>query len=281
MSYFKVSGNTCLNVSGGRTSAYLVKKVIDANCGIPDGTHLVFCNTGKEDEATLLFVRDIGKQWGVDIAWLEYREGANFEIVNFDTASRNGEPFEAIIKQRGGVLPNPRARYCSSEMKTRTIHRYLRSLGIDEWETILGIRADEQRRVAKFRSNPRPETPDENIRIPLADANVTAGEVGEFWRKQDFDLGLPNNGGKTVHGNCDLCFLKTGASLVSLIAERPDRAIWWANQERSAEYVTNGNGAKFRIDRPTYQSMQSFVKSQSDMYGFDENEEAISCFCGD
>ena len=278
---FKIEGVTCLNVSGGRTSAYLVKRVIESNGGIPDGTYLIFCNTGKEDEATLRFIRDIALYWGVYIIWLEYREGAGFEVVTFETASRNGEPFEAIIRQRGGVLPNPRSRYCSSEMKTRTIHRYLRSLGVDEWETMLGIRADEPRRVAKFRFNPHPETPDEFVRIPLADAFVTAGAVGEFWRAQPFDLALPNNSGKTIHGNCDLCFLKTGASLVSLIAEKPERAIWWAGQEKQAEAVAHGDGARFRIDRPGYNSMYEFAQNQPDMYGFDKDEEAISCFCGD
>jgi 3'-phosphoadenosine 5'-phosphosulfate sulfotransferase (PAPS reductase)/FAD synthetase len=278
---FKIASPACVNVSGGRTSAYLLKRVIESNGGVPDDTFLIFCNTGKEDEATLRFIRDIALHWGVHITWLEYREGGQFEVVTFETASRNGDPFEAVIRQRGGVLPNPRSRYCSSELKTRTIHRYLRSLGIQEWETMLGIRADEPRRVAKFRFNPHPETPDEFVRIPLADAFVTAGGVGEFWRAQPFDLALPNNGGKTIHGNCDLCFLKTGASLVSLIAEKPERGIWWATQEKQAEAVAHGDGCRFRIDRPGYGSMYDFVRNQSDMYGFDNNEEAISCFCGD
>lgn len=306
---FKIVGPTCVNVSGGRTSAYLLKRVIESNGGIPDDTHLIFCNTGKEDEATLKFVNDISLNWGVPITWLEYRYspqatptrallramahsiepaltevvsmGQQFEVVTYETASRNGEPFEAIIRQRGGVLPNPRSRYCSSEMKTRTIHRYLRSLGIQDWETMLGIRADEPRRVAKFRFNPHPETQDEFVRIPLADAFVTAGAVGEFWRAQSFDLALPNNGGKTIHGNCDLCFLKTGASLVSLIAEKPERGVWWAKQEKQAEAVAHGDGCRFRIDRPGYGSMYDFARSQADMYGFDGDEEAISCFCGD
>lgn len=290
---FKIDGPTCLNVSGGRTSAYLLHRTIESNNGLPDGTYVIFCNTGKEDEATLKFVNDISVNWGIPITWLEYDNDIEFagpfvrggnarvKVVDFETASRNGTPFEKIIMHRRGVLPNPRSRYCSSELKTRTIHRYLRSLGVNEWETMLGIRADEPRRVAKFRFNPHPETPDEFVRIPLADAFVTAAAVGEFWRAQPFDLALPNNGGKTIHGNCDLCFLKTGASLVSLIAEKPERAIWWAGQEKKAEAVAHGDGARFRIDRPGYNSMYEFAQNQSDMYGFDKDEEAISCFCGD
>lgn len=76
--------------------------------------------------------------------------------------------------------------------------------------------------------------------------------------------------GVTASGNCDLCFLKGGAQILSLIAEKPERAIWWAAQE------TIGT---FRTDRPSYASMLQFTKEQVDM--FDPNEQAISCFCGD
>lgn len=202
---FKIDGQTAIPTSGGRSSALLLHRALQANGGLPDGSIAMFCNTGKEEEATLEFVRDMSIHWGIPIVWLEYRPGSQFKVVTFETASRNGEPFEAIIAQRGGVLPNPRSRYCSSEMKTRTMHRYLRSLGWTEWETMLGIRADEPRRVAKFRFNPHPETKDEYVRIPLADAFVSAQDVGEFWKAQPFDLQLPNIKGKTMHGNCDLC----------------------------------------------------------------------------
>lgn len=278
---FKIVGPTCLNVSGGRTSAYLLCRALESNGGLPPETVVIFDNTGKEDPLTLCFVRDLSTHLKVPITWLEYREGGSFEVVTFETASRNGEPYEAIIRDRGGVLPNPISRYCSSELKTRTTHRYLRSLGWTEWETMLGIRADEPRRVAKFRFNPHPETPDEFVRIPLADAFITAGAVGEFWRTQPFDLGLPNIGGKTLHGNCDLCFLKSGHTVKSLIAEKPERAIWWMEQESRAAEVATGNGGRFRADRPAYRSMYDFALNQSDMYGFDKDEEAISCFCGD
>jgi 3'-phosphoadenosine 5'-phosphosulfate sulfotransferase (PAPS reductase)/FAD synthetase len=276
---FKIDGPTVITVSAGRTSAYLLRRLLDANGGLPRETVVLNCNTGKEEEASIRFIRDIERHWAVPITMLEYRLGGNFEVVNFETASRNGEPYEAVIQQRGGVLPNPRARYCSSEMKTRTMHRYLRSLGWVEWETFLGIRADEPRRAAKFRFNPHPETKDEYVRIPLVDAFVTSHEVGEFWRKQPFDLGLPNMNGKTMHGNCDLCFLKPAHQVFSLIAEKPERAIWWAKEESKAEAVAHGDGCRFRNDRASYAEMAQYAAQQTDM--FDPDEEAISCLCGD
>jgi hypothetical protein len=113
----------------------------------------------------------------------------------------------------------------------------------------------------------------------LADAFVTAGDVGAFWKAQPFDLGLPNNNGKTMHGNCDLCMLKPAAQVLSLIQEKPSRAVWWAAQEKKAEQFAHGDGDKFRSDRASYAQMAKFTAAQAD--AFDQDEEAISCLCGD
>lgn len=275
---FKIDGPTCISFSGGRTSAYMLWRVLQSNNGLPNEARVCFANTGKEDEATLRFVDRCSKEWDVPITWLEYRPGPSFEVVNFEDASRKGEPFEDVIAQRGGYLPNRVARYCSSELKTRTMHRHLKAQGWDEWDTFIGIRADEPRRVAKFRSNPHPEGKHEEVWMPLAAEGVGAKDVGNFWARSAFDLELPNVNGKTMHGNCDLCYLKPAAQVLSLIQERPGRAVWWAEQERKAEGKA-GSAARFRDDRPGYAEMAKYAEQQTDM--FDRNEEGVACFCGD
>lgn len=271
---FKITEPTCISFSGGRTSAYMLWRVLQSHGGtLPPEAIVCFANTGKEDEATLKFVQDCGQRWGVDIHWLEFRDAdPAFERVTFETASRDGEPFEALIKKRN-YLPNPVTRFCTAELKIRTIHKYLKSLGWDHNEKMdwVGMRADEQRRAAKIA---------DKSRIPLVTAGVTKETVGEFWRNQPFDLELPNINGVTYHGNCDLCFLKGGSQVLSLIAEKPERGIWWAKMEALAlALASKPSGAVFRSDRPSYSSMIQFAADQTDM--FDANEEAISCFCGD
>jgi 3'-phosphoadenosine 5'-phosphosulfate sulfotransferase (PAPS reductase)/FAD synthetase len=249
---------------------------------LPNEAKVIFCNTGKEEEATLRFVNECSKRWNVEITWLEFAVQDNEKIskvVNFETASRKGEPFEAVINWYQPSLPNGRARYCSSQMKTRTMHRYLRSLGWTEWDSFIGIRADEPRRVAKFRANPHPENKNETVCMPLVPNNVSSKEVGNFWNGQEFDLELPNINGKTMHGNCDLCMLKPKSQILSLITEKPDRALWWIKQEEEAAKRCAGDGKFFAIDRPTYAQMYKYAAEQTDM--FDKDEEAISCFCGD
>ena len=252
-------------------------RVLQSNGGkLPGDVIVCFANTGKEDEATLEFVRDCSVSWNVPITWLEWRDTEEkFEVVTFETTSRNGEPFEALIRKRGYV-PNPVARFCTVELKVRTIHRYLKSIGWTEWDSMLGIRADEQRRLAKIGNQDYGKH--EQKCAPLGQVGITKEDVGAFWRSQSFDLGLPNNNGVTMHGNCDLCFLKGGAQILSLIAEKPERAIWWAKIEALA-LASKPSGAVFRSDRPSYASMLQFTKEQVDM--FDPNEESISCFCGD
>jgi len=272
---FLITEPTCISFSGGRTSAYMLWRVLDAHNGIPPPhARVIFANTGKEDEASLRFVQACSDNWNVPIDWVEYRDAdPAFVKVDFETASRNGEPFEALIRKRQ-YLPNPVTRFCTSELKIRTIHKYLRSIGWDDHnETMdwIGMRADEQRRAAKIA---------DKSRIPLVTAGVTKETVGEFWRNQPFDLELPNMNGVTMHGNCDLCFLKGGAQVLSLIAEKPERGIWWAKMEALAlALASKPSGAVFRSDRPSYASMIKFASEQIDM--FDPNEEAIACFCGD
>jgi 3'-phosphoadenosine 5'-phosphosulfate sulfotransferase (PAPS reductase)/FAD synthetase len=249
---------------------------------LPSDAKVIFCNTGKEENATLDFVDRCSKEWGVDITWLEFaveNDEKISKVVNYETASRNGEPFEAVINWFQPSLPNGRARYCSSQMKTRTMHRHLRSLGWTDWDSLIGIRADEPRRVAKFRANPHPENKHETVCMPLVPANVSSKEVGKFWANQSFDLGLPNINGKTMHGNCDLCMLKPKSQILSLITEKPERALWWIKQEEEAAKRCHGDGKYFAIDRPSYAQMYKYSAEQTDM--FDANEEGISCFCGD
>ena len=283
---FKIDGPTCISFSGGRTSAYMLWRVLQSNGGLPQDTIVCFANTGKEEEATLRFVRDCGERWGVPIAWVEYRDNeSGYALVDFSTASRDGEPFEAIIRKRN-YLPNPVTRFCTSELKIRTMHKHIRASGWlerwpDGWDQMIGIRADEMRRVSKIRARGHStETTKETMLMPLADAGVTVHDVAAFWEAQPFNLDLPTYAGRTLAGNCDLCFLKPRNQVQTLIAEKPERATFWIRMEALAlALASKPSGAVFRSDRPTYAQMLAFSQDQGEM--FDRQEEAIACFCGD
>ncbi len=258
---FKISGPTCISFSGGRTSAYMLWRVLQSNDGLPNDAVVCFANTGKEDEATLRFVQLCSDEWQVPITWVEYRQnGRGFTIVDFQTASRNGEPFEALVDKKQ-YLPNPVARFCSMELKGLAITK---ATGLESDETMVGVRADESHRLTKLRAR--------GLILPLVEAGIGKQDVLRFWKDQPFDLELQVNNGITDLGNCDLCFLKGAHQVVSIIQRDPHRAVWWAKQEQKI-------GATFRKDRPSYAEMLKFTKEQRDLFSGDT--EGVPCFCGD
>src|ERR1041384_3269478 len=118
--YVLPEGNVQIAFSGGRTSAYLLRQIIDANGGIPDRAVVAFQNTGREMPETLDFVQEVGARWGVPIVWLEYLPQApHFAIVSHNSANRDGAPFEALIRKKR-YLPNQQQRFCTIELKLLT-----------------------------------------------------------------------------------------------------------------------------------------------------------------
>ena len=281
MNPYFINEPAAISFSGGRTSAYMLYKIIEAHDGkLPDDLKITFANTGKEMIQTLDFVQACGDNWNVDIVWLECfaRPGGEDEnkyvydtvVVDRETASTKGEPFESLIIARQ-YLPNPVARFCTQELKVLRIRDWMKTqFGHTDWLHIIGIRADEQRRVAKMRKDGR------NV-MPIADAGETVQDVFEFWQQQNFDLELPNNGGITDWGNCDLCFLKGFKKKLSIVKARPDLADWWSDME--TRIGKEQKAGTFRSDQPAYADMKVMATSQGQLFDFDD--ETIPCFCGD
>ena len=242
-----------LSFSGGRTSAYMLANY--------DFDLAIFCNTGKEAEGTLDFVRKCGEYFNKEIIWLEYTTDnkEKFKIVNFETASRAGEPFKQLINKRK-YIPNQATRFCSMEMKALTIKRYLKSKNIDleNVDMLLGIRKDEPNRYFKLKDNNRNIW---NNTMPLYKDSITKKNILEFWQKQTFDLQINSH-----EGNCDLCFLKGRSKKIELLRQKPEVAQWWIEME-------NLIGATFNKN---YSVKELLNMSESQLNLFDND---IECFC--
>lgn len=278
---FHIEGPAVISFSGGRTSAYMLWRILQSHGGkLPDDVRVLFANTGKEMPQTLDFVQECSARWSVPITWVEYRSNSDpqkrWTVVNAACAARNGEPFAALIGDKN-YLPNPVSRFCTAELKIRPMKLYAQQWPRwNDWTVILGLRADEQRRVAKL-SIPHREPFDRSA--PLAEAGVTVADVTAFWSAHPFDLRLPNMNGKTMHGNCDLCYLKGAKQIASLIAEEPSRADWWIEQEARPLAVTSRAAALFRSDRPNYAAMKYVAIHQLSLIESDEHIE--DCVCVD
>lgn len=235
----------------------------------------VFCNTGLEHEATYAFLRELGKRW-CPITWLEYEYNGrhSFRVVDYCSASRRGEPFTTLIGAKK-MLPNPVARFCTSELKVRAVARYVRSIGVDDYTSYIGLRADEPRRAAKIKG----DTKREDVELPLYDDGITLEDVRRFWSGQPFDLELP--GDHVAFGNCLGCFLKGRARLELVAQSIPEAFDWWIEQERRFPEASHGNGATFRGDRPTYQQMRMALTIQGRLFEDAIDDDTRPCMCGD
>ena len=280
MNPYKIKGPALISFSGGRTSAFMLKQIIDAHGGtLPDDIYVTFANTGKEMPETLDFVQACSEHWGVKVHWLELEMADERPVyrtkeVTYETASRDGKPFEALIGRRS-YLPNPVARFCTAELKIRRMKDFMWKMqGYKHWDNVLGLRYDEPRRVSSSRNASDRERWG-NL-MPMYDAKHTVKDVLEFWQKANFDLTLPSIDGQTLAGNCDLCFLKGRKTLTKLIKERPDLTTWWIAQENR---IGEGTGATFRSDRPPYVELLKEAENpvMDDMF----EDDAMSCFCHD
>lgn len=180
--------------------------------------------------------------------------------MSFETASRNGEPYEALIRKRKYV-PNAVTRYCTTELKVRQIKKYMQSLGHKEWYNAIGIRYDEPERYRRL-PNGCSKEPYESI-APLYDMRITKPDVLRFWKGMPFDLDIPEH-----LGNCDMCFLKSRNKLRRIIEEEPDLSDWWIEME-TITGTTFRNGLRLA-------ELKILVENQPSLFG-DINE--ISCLC--
>lgn len=205
-----------VSFSGGLTSAYMTRRIFldETITSKYDKIHVVFANTGQEHEETLAFVNRFSDEFKIPVVWVEAsvvhnkRQGSKFSIVNHNSASRNGEPFEQVIKKYG--IPNISYPHCKRELKINPMHDYLKHIvGSKDYDTAIGIRADEADRVASDFKKRR-------LIYPLIGWNIKRHDVDRFWRNQKFTLNLDPH-----MGNCVTCFEKSFYKLGKIISENP------------------------------------------------------------
>lgn len=235
-----------VSFSGGRTSGYMCRWLLDNKA---DEYDLKFCfaNTGCEHEKTLEFVDRCDREWGLNLAWLEavvnpeHGKGIRHKQVTFETASRNGEPFEAHIAKSG--IPNQDYNQCSERLKEFVMNDYRRSLGFKPYHsTCIGIRSDEVDRVSA-------RATEYGLVYPLVQwTQVTKEEVRHWWSGQDFDLDLPEH-----HGNCVWCWKKSPRKLLTIAKNNPEFLEFPASMERLYSNVKAPAGPRtfFRGNKTT------------------------------
>lgn len=255
-------------MSGGRSSAYMLYLILQEHGGkLPKNALVIFNNTGKERPETLDFVNEISVRWKVPITWLEYdidkngkgRKNSPFRIhkvVDYKTASRNGEPFRKLIfgrlKDTVPYLPSRTTRVCSAELKVETSRRYMqRELGCKKWNNYVGIRADEKTRADRLITV--------GYFCPLYQKGITKRDVATFWDNNDFNLKI-----SSALSNCDACFFKPVSTMLQSFRSQPHLADWWIKIEEevaAARPDTKKENNQFREDYSMRQLLDMALKT--------------------
>ena len=233
-------GRILVSFSGGKTSGMLSHKIQNAFGTTCDVRH-VFANTGLENEATLEFVRECDTAFGLGVVWLEavinpmHGIGVTHRVVSFESASRNGGPFEAFVRKSG--IPNMNKPQCSDRLKALVIEDYKKTVGWRGVAHAIGIRIDEPSRRSKSAAK-------YNLCYPLLDWPdfvADKSDVTDFWDEQPFTLRLEPH-----EGNCETCWKKSDKKLWLLAKEHPDRFEFMARMEAEYGHVKPNDGGVAR-----------------------------------
>lgn len=212
-----------VSFSGGRTSAYMAKWLIDNKRDEYD-LSFIFANTGLEHEKTLEFVNECDKRWGLNLLWVEAvvhhgeRKGSTHKVVTYETASRNGGPFKSVVEKYG--IANPDFPHCNRELKLNPMYSWAKSkFNKPLWA--IGIRVDE---IDRMNSNAEKL----GLHYPLISMNpTTKAEVRHWWAEQDFDLEIPEH-----LGNCVTCWKKSDRKLMTIAKHEPERFDFMKRMEK-------------------------------------------------
>lgn len=236
---FFITGPALISFSGGRTSAYMLWRILQAHGGkLPDDVHVAFANTGKEREETLRFVHDCETHWDVRVHWLEFvserkRAGPEGRIqeVGFNSASRDGEPFDRLIAEKKAIPSTVSGRWCTDYLKVRTLQDFMATIGLEPgaYTEVIGIRADESDRAKRLRKSERNIGRD--IATPLIVDGIHKADVLTFWKRQNFDLNLPRG-----YGNCDHCPFVGTKNRIARARFDPAGTLWWAKHEQERKF---------------------------------------------
>lgn len=209
--------NLLVSFSGGETSAFMAQWISRNLSYKYKRVVYVFANTGLENTETLLFVDKCSDHFNLNVQWIEADVthekgiGTGYKFTDFISASRNGEPFEEIIKKYG--IPNQKFPHCTRELKLSPIKSFARDwFDGEKYDTAIGIRIDEIDRISSSRIKNR-------LIYPLCDPSMIPTSkqmVNFYWKNMPFRLML-----KGYQGNCITCWKKSDKKLFQIAKENP------------------------------------------------------------
>lgn len=203
-----------VSFSGGRTSAYLVHLMEQKRVSENLNVKYVFMDTGAEHPKTYEFIRNVVRQWNIDLVCLrlvvdpKLGNANSYRVMNVDEICADLQPWVDACGKYG--TPYVHGEFCTRTMKLEPFERYCKENYPDGYHSWLGIRADEPRRLK----------PRDGVSYLADISDFDKQDILDWWREQPFDLDIPEH-----LGNCVFC-IKKGINKIALAArDEPEMAV--------------------------------------------------------
>ena len=280
---------TVNSISGGKTSAYLMKHY-PANINIfslvrvEDKDNLWM--KGKDEKTRQLVSDKIGKEF---IGTVEMDE-IIYTILDLEQHTGQGvnwvagDTFEQVIKKHGNYLPNKMARFCTTDMKIVPIFNFLKDNTELPVRMRIGLRPTEKNRMANIleradengleyfktivgksksgKQNKWGEVPYRYAEFPLIEDNIQKDTIYNYWDNQKVRFAYRNN--------CVGCVNRNPLFLSHIAQKDKESFNWFVKQEEKTGNTFNTEAA--------YKDILRFgVQNQL----FDEDfDDCDSGYCG-
>lgn len=180
-----------LGISGGKDSAALAIYLRDR---VPNMEYF-FCDTGKELPEVYEYLDRLRARLGIEITQLSSERG-----------------FDHWLDVYGGMLPSPRARWCTKALKIEPIEKFV---GDDQAISYVAIRADEEDRKGYISTKPNIEA-----RFPFIEDGLTKNDI--FQILDESGVGRPKYYDWRSRSGCFFCFFQQKIEWVRLADEHPE-----------------------------------------------------------
>lgn len=195
-----------VSFSGGRTSAYLVYLMEQKRINEGWDVRYVFMDTGAEHPLTYRFIREIVKFWNIPLIILQAEinpilgEPSGYKVWKSEDIQTNMpaiKPFKDMVDKYG--TPYIGGAFCTDRLKLQLFNKYcLDHFGKNNYQTWIGIRADENRRLKDKKG----------ISYLAEISDFDKQDVIDWWKTQLFDLLIPEH-----LGNCVFCIKKSNKKI--------------------------------------------------------------------
>ena len=214
-----------VSFSGGRTSAYLCKIMIEIFGR--ENVDFIYMDTGAEHQKTYDFIRNVNREFGLDLVCLRgdfnqpLGKGHQYHIVDIENIKPDLEPYRTMVNKYG--TPSAASGWCTSRMKEETHDKYCDdNYGKGNYQTWIGIRADEPKRLGGVGKS-------DSLRYMSEVTDAEKYDVLKFWSKMPFDLDIDE-----WLGNCVFCFKKSNLKLAAAQRDEPELYIKWLEMVEAA-----------------------------------------------